>query len=115
MKTYLPKEFINSNYHYKINNDYYTIITNENCHIQYSTTYCNCFNLYPKLDYITSEVSSCSLSSSNNYVSYESFTDDVWYRIDIDKSLIIFCVLFLFVICLPYKIMSRIFGRWLKI
>lgn len=47
--------------------------------------------------------------SSNN------ITNEVYHRNDFDSILIIFLVLFIFIICLPYKIMSRAFGRWLKI
>ena len=42
-------------------------------------------------------------------------TTDFYYRNDLDSILIIFLVLFIFIIVLPYKIMSRAFGRWLKI
>lgn len=48
-------------------------------------------------------------------VSKSSFTNDVYYRNDFDSVLIIFLILFIFIIVLPYKIMSRAFGRWLKI
>lgn len=48
-------------------------------------------------------------------VSKSSFTNDVYYRNDFDSILIIFLILFIFIIVLPYKIMSRAFGRWLKI
>ena len=48
-------------------------------------------------------------------LSSSSITNDVYYRNDFDSILIIFLVLFIFIICLPYKIMSRAFGRWLKI
>lgn len=44
-----------------------------------------------------------------------SITTDVYYRNDFDSVLIIFLILFIFIIVLPYKIMSRAFGRWLKI
>lgn len=44
-----------------------------------------------------------------------SITTDVYYRTDFDSILIIFLILFIFIIVLPYKIMSRAFGRWLKI
>lgn len=47
--------------------------------------------------------------SSNN------ITNEVYYRNDLDSILIIFLVLFIFIIALPYKVMSRAFGRWLKI
>lgn len=42
-------------------------------------------------------------------------TNDYWYRVDIYKSLIIFAILAFFIIMLPYKLMSRVFGRWLRI
>lgn len=44
-----------------------------------------------------------------------SITTDIYYRNDFDSILIIFLILFIFIIVLPYKIMSRAFGRWLKI
>ena len=44
-----------------------------------------------------------------------SITNEVYYRNDLDSILIIFLVLFIFIIALPYKVMSRAFGRWLKI
>lgn len=48
-------------------------------------------------------------------LSKSSITNDVYYRNDFDSVLIIFLILFIFIIVLPYKIMSRAFGRWLKI
>lgn len=48
-------------------------------------------------------------------LSTNSITTDVYYRNDFDSILIIFSILFIFIIALPYKIMSRAFGRWLKI
>lgn len=44
-----------------------------------------------------------------------SITNEVYYRNDFDSILIIFLVLFIFIIALPFKVMSRAFGRWLKI
>lgn len=48
-------------------------------------------------------------------ITKSSITTDVYYRNDFDSILIIFLILFIFIIVLPYKIMSRAFGRWLKI
>lgn len=48
-------------------------------------------------------------------LSSSSITNEVYYRNDFDCILIIFLVLFIFIIALPYKVMSRAFGRWLKI
>lgn len=115
MKTYLPSDFINSNYKYRINGDYYVVIKDTNCYQQYSSTYCDCVNVYPKFDYISSEVYSCSLSNSSNYLSSNYFTSDFYYRIDLSSILIIFLIFAIFIVYLPYRIMSRVFGRWLKI
>lgn len=48
-------------------------------------------------------------------LSTDSITSDVYYRNDFDSILIIFSILFIFIIAIPFKIMSRAFGRWLKI
>lgn len=42
-------------------------------------------------------------------------TTDFYYRNDIADILIIFVILAIFIIYLPYKIFSRFFGRWLKL
>ena len=115
MKTFLPTELINQNYRYRINDNYYVVIKDTNCYTQYSTTYCDCVNVFPKLDYISSETYTCSLNQSTNYVSYDNFTDDFYYRIDLSSILFIFFIFFIFVVYLPYRIMSRVFGRWLKL
>ncbi len=54
-------------------------------------------------------------SSLPTCLSTDKITNDVYYRNDFDSVLIIFLILFIFIIVLPYKIMSRAFGRWLKI
>lgn len=43
------------------------------------------------------------------------FTDEVYYRNDFDKILIIFFIIFIFAIYFPYRIICRLFGRWLKV
>lgn len=42
-------------------------------------------------------------------------TNDFYYRNDFDSILFIFVVLCIFIIYIPYKIFSRLFGRWLKV
>ncbi len=101
-----------------------------------------CYSVYDK-DTIRAYYTQPQLDSSSNYVDFyinshylqktgtqswgqwnsslpfclskSSFTNDVYYRNDFDSVLIIFLILFIFIIVLPYKIMSRAFGRWLKI
>jgi len=44
-----------------------------------------------------------------------NITSDFYYRTDFDSILFIFLVLFVFVILIPLKLLSRIFGRWFKL
>ena len=116
MKTFLPTDLINDNYTYNINNDTIIVRTNNNCYTQYTSTYCDCVNVFPKLDYLRSEVYSCNVNqNASNNVSRETFTDDYFYRLDLTNILIIFIILFIFVIYFPYRIICRWFGRWLKV
>lgn len=48
-------------------------------------------------------------------LSSDVLTNDVYYRNDFDSILIIFIILSLFCFYFPFKIISRIFGRWLKL
>ena len=112
--TYLPSDSINSNYRYSINNDYYLIRTNNNCYTQYSSTYCDCYYIYPKNDYIKSEVSSCNYNSGT-WVNSSNFTSNFWYRLDMPNILLMFFILFIFGFYFPYRVIARLFGRWFKI
>lgn len=78
--TYLPSEYINNSYRYVPSDDHIRIITNENCYTQYSSTYCNCFDIFPKYDYITSAISNCNINV--NYVDSSQFNGDWHYRPD---------------------------------
>ena len=101
-----------------------------------------CYSVYDK-DTIRAYVQQPQLDSSSQYVDFyinshylqktgtqsfgnwnsslptcltsSSITNQVYYRNDLDSILIIFLVLFIFIIVLPFKVMSRAFGRWLKI
>lgn len=42
-------------------------------------------------------------------------TTDFVYRNDFDSILIIFIIMSIFIIFIPFKIFSRFFGRWLKL
>lgn len=41
-------------------------------------------------------------------------TNDFYYRNDFDSICFIFMIFSIFIVYLPYKIFSRLFGRWLK-
>ena len=42
-------------------------------------------------------------------------TSNFYYRNDFDSICLVFLIFSIFVIYLPYKIFSRLFGRWLKL
>lgn len=44
----------------------------------------------------------------------EIFTTNVFYRNDLDSILIIFFIILLVCFYFPYRVISRLFGRWLK-
>ena len=109
--TYLPTEYINSNYKYTSNGESIRIYTNNNCYQNYNSTYCDCIYVYPNLDYLTSEISSCNVSSLSNTISYSTFTDNFYYRIDFVNILIMFTIMAFFIIVIPLKIFSKIFRK----
>lgn len=53
--------------------------------------------------------------TGNILLSSSDFTSDFWFRNDLDSILFIFLVLSIFIVFIPYKIISRWFGRWLKV
>ena len=111
---YLPSEFINSNYRYSINNYYYTVRTNKNCYTQYSTTYCDCYDIYFDNSYLSTLPYSCNFNTTTN-INYNNFTDNFYYRQDFDKIMIIFFIIVILAYYLAFKPVSRLLGRWLKI
>lgn len=44
----------------------------------------------------------------------DTITNDFYYRNDFDSICLVFLVFAIFVVFLPFKIFSRLFGRWLK-
>lgn len=112
---YLPDQLLNQNYQYYYNNNYFIVRTNNNCYTNYNTQYCDCFNVFQNNNYLVSNSYSCSTPSQQYQIAYNKFTNDKWYRNDLPDVLITFFILFIFMIYLPYKICSRVFGRWLKV
>ena len=47
--------------------------------------------------------------------SQEAFTTNVFYRNDFDSILVIFFILLIVCFYFPYRIIARMFGRWLKL
>lgn len=83
---------------------------------RYNTTY-NYRDYYIKTDYIYRDGSGQWSNYSTLPVCLDNsvITNDIYYRTDLDKILIIFMIMAIVIIVIPYKIMSRVFGRWLRI
>lgn len=71
------------------------------------------YDFYIRDNYIETEGTN-RVYNSLNCMSNE-FTTDIYYRNDFDKILIIFFIILIVGLWFPYKIISRLFGRWLKI
>lgn len=56
-----------------------------------------------------------SYSTLPTCLSSDVITDNVYYRNDFDKILVIFIILMIICFYFPYKVMSRLFGKWLKL
>lgn len=92
-KIYIPTNYINNRYIYRLNGDNIVIYTNNNCRTQYNTTYCDCYT-YNYENNIMSEVYECSNSSNTQQIAFEKITDDMNYSTKIrndyiqDKSIV---------------------------
>lgn len=106
--TYLPSEHINNSYRYVPSDDHIRIITNQGCYSQYNTTYCNCYDIYPNYDYITSGTSSCNINVS--YVDSTQFNSDWHYRIDAPNIILyasFYIVLTIFILFTLLKVFRK--------
>ena len=56
-----------------------------------------------------------SYSTLPTCLSNDIISNSYLYRTDLDKILVCFLILVIFCIYFPYKIISRSFGRWLKL
>lgn len=74
------------------------------------------WDFYVRENYLeTTATTNYSSYTSYNCIDRTQFTTDFWYRPDIWQSLLCFVIIGGIGIYLPYKIISRLFGRWLKI
>lgn len=48
-------------------------------------------------------------------ISSDNITEDFYYRNDLSDILIIFIIIVIFCFYFPYRLVSRMFGRWLKL
>lgn len=65
--------------------------------------------------YRTGSTSFSAYSTFPQCIAFENTTQDFFYRTDFDSILVIFLILSIFVVYLPLKLFSRLFGRWLKL
>lgn len=105
MKTYLYSDLINNNYLYQKEADYIKIY--KDC----DNNQCTCVNVYPYFDYLRTDNYSCNI---NNIISVpvSSFSDNIFYRIDLSSILFIFLVFCFVIIFCPLKILLRFFRRF---
>lgn len=103
-KIYLPTEYLNKPC-YVINNGYIRVYntTNNSNNIVY--------DIYINQDYQVRRTTS-GYSSSTQCDTMNQYTDDIYYRTDFDKILVIFLILCIFCFLLPLKIFVRFFRRF---
>lgn len=111
---YMPRNFISNNYRYTVNNYYYTVRTNQNCYTQYSTTYCDCYDIYYTNSYLTTTAYQCNYNTTTN-ISVNNFTDNYFYRYDISQIMTIFFIIVVICYFMAIKPIQRLMGRWLKL
>ena len=82
----------------------------------YNTSY-NYRDYYINSDYIYKDSSGTfsSYSTLPTCISNDNISNSFVYRTDLDKILVCFIILVIFCFYFPFKIISRAFGRWLKL
>ena len=112
---YIPSILVNSNYLYKPIDNYIVVYTNNNCYNNYSQQYCDCYSLYPNYNYVISDVYSCRVDNVTGVIPYSKvISSNRYYRNDMPSILLMTFILLILCFYFPYKIISRLFGRWLK-
>lgn len=109
MTIYLP----NTNYScYYMTNDYtiraYHTQPRQNANIDYTDYFINSHYINRNGTQNFSQYSTLPICMT------DTFTTNVFYRNDIDQILVIFFILLIICFYFPYRIISRLFGRWLK-
>lgn len=110
-KVYVP-EFNQGNCAYIYNTDIirvYDSTPRQNTTISYKDYYINS-------SYIsnTGSTTFSTYSTLPTCISSSNITTNVFYRNDFDKILVITFLLMIICFYFPYRIISRMFGRWLK-
>lgn len=82
----------------------------------YNTT-SNFIDFYINSHYISRQGQQTWSSYTNlpSCINSSDITDSVFYRNDIDSILLVTFILLIICFYFPYRIISRLFGRWLKL
>lgn len=97
---------------YVVNNNYFRVYDSQPRNNS-SSTYTD---YYYNSHYVSTRGSQTwGATSTLPSCSSDTFTTNVFYRFDIDGILITTFIILLIGFYFPYKIISRMFGRWLKI
>lgn len=101
-KIYLPTKYVDMPCKV-INNGYIRVYSNDQ-HTEY-------YDIYVNQDYMvkpgtTSYSQNITCDTSNEY------TDEVYYRTDFDKVLVILIIMTIFMFLIPFKIILRLFRRF---
>lgn len=113
-KIYLPIE-VNSNQCAVVVSDGHVRVysSKPNGTTQTNVTYTD---FYIRENYLqTNGTTNWNQYSTQNCVDHTQFVTDEWFRPDIWQSLLCFFIIAIVCLYLPFKIFSRIFGRWLKL
>lgn len=102
-KIYLPTEYLNKPC-YVINNDYIRVYNTINARDNVV------YDIYINQDYMVKQ-STASYYDTTVCDSINTFTDDVYYRADLDKILIIYLILSIFMFYIPLKLCASFYKR----
>lgn len=108
-KIYLPNEYLNKTC-YQVNNGYIRVWETNNYNQDN-----NYYDIYINQDYQVKKGTSYFYNTIQTCDNINTYTSDFWYRLDIDRILIIFLILSIFILLFPYKIFSRFFGKWARL
>lgn len=105
---YLPEAYLNKPC-YIVNNGYIRVY--DTIHTNYQNVV---YDIYVNQNYQVKK-STASYNSSIQCDVLNTYTSDFYYRNDLADILIIFFIISIIIFYLPFKIVSRFCGRWLKI
>lgn len=75
-KIYIPDEMLDSNFSYYYDDNYITIITDNNCYTQYNSTFCDC-NRFILSNNVVTDSYSCNINQNLPKLNYNSLSDNI--------------------------------------